>query len=156
MKPTLHAVFAHPDHIAVSRYTTQAFDLAGSSTDFPEAGLPWQPKRLFYNAIPPSFFVEMRRQMQALGMDTSQFDGFDLRRHGLSDDQITTRIDVAQFADAQWNALRCHGTQFGEDNLLHRLPEEELRQMMAREYFAQARPDATNGSQKSDESLLDL
>ncbi len=50
--------YGHPDHIAISRYTTQACSLASSSTDFPEAGPPWQPMRLFYNAIPSSFFVK--------------------------------------------------------------------------------------------------
>ena len=100
--------YGHPDHIAISRYTTQTCSLASSSTAFPEACPPWQPMCLFYNAIPQSFFLKMRKKMQALRMDTSQLDGFDPQRNGFNDDQIKTRIDVTRFVDAKWNALQCH------------------------------------------------
>jgi LmbE family N-acetylglucosaminyl deacetylase len=143
--------YGHPDHIAISRYTTQACSQASSSTDFPEAGPPWQPNRLFYNAIPSSFFVEMRKKMQALRMDTSQLDGFDPQRHGFSDDQIKTRIDVTRFVEVKWNALQCHQTQFGPDNLLRLLPEVDLRQMISFEYFALASPTSENGLQEMDD-----
>jgi LmbE family N-acetylglucosaminyl deacetylase len=143
--------YGHPDHIAISRYTTQACSQASSSTDFPEAGPPWQPMRLFYNTIPASFFVEMRRKMQALKMDTSQLDGFNPQHNSFDDDQIKARIDVTQFVEAKWNALQCHQTQFGPDNLLRLLPEVDLRQMISFEYFALANPIPENGSQEMDD-----
>lgn len=145
--------YGHPDHIAVSRYTTAAFDLAGNPQAFPEAGPAWQPQRLFYTAIPRSFFLQMRDRMRALGLDTPEFDHFDVERRSFSDDQITAIVDVSAQVDAKWAALRCHRTQFGPDNLFRRLPEELMRQMMAHEYFAQARPTPPDGAPKSDDLL---
>ncbi len=132
--------YGHPDHIAVSRHTTAAFDLAGNPDEFPETGPTWQPQRLFYTAIPRSLFIEMRQRLQALGLDTSQFGNFDPERRGFSDDQITHRVDVSAQLDVKWAALHCHRTQFGPDNLLRRVPEAIWRELMAREHFAQARP----------------
>ena len=132
--------YGHPDHIAVSRYTSAAFDLAGDPGEFPEAGSAWQPQRLFYNVFPRSFLIKMRDRMRALGLDTSDFDRFDAEPIGYRDEQITAAVVVSAQVDAKWAALHCHRTQFGPNNLFRRLPEAEMRAMISREYFAQARP----------------
>jgi len=103
--------YGHPDHIAVNRYTTAAFDLAGDPGEFPEAGPAWQPQRLFYNVFPRSFLIEMRDRMRALGLDTSDYDRFDAEPIGYHDEQITAAVDVSARVDAKWAALHCHRTQ---------------------------------------------
>lgn len=148
--------YGHPDHIAVSRYTTVAFDVAGDPGKFPEAGPAWQPQRLFYNAFPRSVFLEMRGRMRALGLDTSEFDRFDAEQLGYRDEQITAVVNVSAQADAKWAALHCHRTQFGANNLFRRLPEAEIRAMMSREYFVQARPAPANGAREPSDLFAGL
>ncbi len=76
--------YGHPDHIAIHRHTVAAFHAAGDGQYRPELGQSWQASRLFYTAIPRSFFIEMRQQLEALGEDTSEFDRFDDPADGLA------------------------------------------------------------------------
>jgi LmbE family N-acetylglucosaminyl deacetylase len=142
--------YGHPDHIAIHQHSVSAFHLAadpGYSTG--DAGeQPWQASRLFYTAIPRSFFQEMRDELQAAGEDVEQFASFEER--GWPDDQVTVTLDVSATVDDKWQALNCHRTQFGPKNLFRRLPEPIVKQMMSREFFALAWPDSPPGLKMAD------
>jgi N-acetyl-1-D-myo-inositol-2-amino-2-deoxy-alpha-D-glucopyranoside deacetylase len=134
--------YGHPDHIAIHRHTVNAFHAAGNAGQYPELGTPHTPRRLYYTAIPRSFFRRMISEMQALGLDTTEFQHFaDGGGGGWPDEQVTAVIDVSATVDAKWQALHCHRTQFGPGNLFRRLPESTVREMMSREHFAQAWPE---------------
>ena len=60
--------YGHPDHIAIHKHTVAAFHAAADPA-YHAPGGPWQAARLFYTAIPRSFFLEMRRQLQEAGED---------------------------------------------------------------------------------------
>ena len=137
--------YGHPDHIAISRYTSAAFEAAGDQTRFPEAGPAFHPKRLYYTAIPKTFFTKMRAYMEERGLDTTVLDQI-LLIPSFNDDLITTVVDVAAYNDAKWNAINAHRTQFGPDNLFRTLPEDLVRELMSREYFTQAYPPANDGN----------
>jgi LmbE family N-acetylglucosaminyl deacetylase len=87
----------------------------------------------------------MRQQLKDLGEDTSEFDAFEENGSGWPDDQINVIMDVSSTVDAKWEALNCHRTQFGPGNLFRRLPEEQVKAMMSKEYFAQAWPAPSPG-----------
>lgn len=133
--------YGHPDHIAIHRHTVAAFQAAADPTRYPELGPGWQAERLFYNAIPRSFFMEVRAELSALGEDLSEFDLFNEADAGWPDDQVNVVIDVSATVDAKWAALHCHRTQFGPENLFRRLPEGRVKRLMSREYFALAWPE---------------
>lgn len=137
--------YGHPDHIAIHRHTVAAFHAASQAQFHPELGRPWQASRLFYTAIPRSFFTEMRRQLEELGEDTSDFDRFDDPSMGWPDDQVHVRLDVANTVDSKWEALNCHRTQFGPGNLFRRLPQERVKALMSVEHFALAWPEPEPG-----------
>jgi N-acetyl-1-D-myo-inositol-2-amino-2-deoxy-alpha-D-glucopyranoside deacetylase len=139
--------YGHPDHIAIHRHTVAAFHAAADTQYQPELGRPWQASRLFYTAIPRSFFVEMRQQLEALGEDTSDFDSFDDSTMGWPDDQVHVRLDVASTVGSKWDALNCHRTQFGPGNLFRRLPDAQVKALMSVEYFALAWPQPLPGLQ---------
>ena len=139
--------YGHPDHIAAHRHTLAAFHAAADPSSYPEQGEAWQASRLFYTAIPRSFFVEMRDRLVAAGVDTSEFDRFEEDGIGWPDDQVSVMVDVAGEIEAKWAALNCHRTQFGPNNLFRRLSDEEIKQMLGREYFALAWPDPDPGLQ---------
>ena len=137
--------YGHPDHIAVHRHTVAAFHASGDPAHYPDQGVVWQPERLFYAAIPRSFFHEMRDRLDAMGVDTSEFARFEEAGVGWPDDQIHVALDVTDTIEAKWAALECHRTQFGPNNLFRRLPEAEVKRMISREHFALAWPEPEPG-----------
>jgi len=153
--------YGHPDHIAAHHHTVAAFHAAGDPARYSDQGSPlrpaprhgsgqvsvqaWQPARLFYTAIPRSFFPEMRDRLDAMGADTSEFARFEESGAGWPDDQVHVTLDVSGTIEAKWAALQCHRTQFGPDNFFRRLPENMLKEMMSREHFALAWPEPAPG-----------
>ncbi len=143
--------YGHPDHIAIHRHTVAAFHAAADPACYPEQGSPWQPARLFYTAFPRSFFLKMLQQMKALGMDTSDFTRWEERGAvGWPDEQVHVILDVARHIEAKWEALNCHRTQFGPNNLFRRVPEAIIKELMSREYYALAWPEPAPGLQLHD------
>ena len=115
-----------------------------------ELGEAWHTDRLIYTAIPKSFFVDMRSRLRALGEDTSDLDRFDVAGNVWPDDQVDVEVDVSDVVDRKWSALQCHQTQFGPDNLFRRLPDEDAKALMSREYFAIAWPEISREEPGSD------
>lgn len=137
--------YGHPDHIAIHNHTVNAFHIAADPNQFPHCGPAWQTGRLFYSVIPRSFFLDMRSQMMELGIDTSDLDRFDDLIVGWPDEKINVWMDVASTVEYKWEALNCHRTQFGTGNLFRRLPENQVKQLMATEYFSLAWPEPQPG-----------
>lgn len=141
--------YGHPDHIAISRHTAAAFVAAGDPKRFPERGAAWQPSRLFYTAIPRSFFIEMRDRLQEMGIDTSDFARFEEAGAGWPDEKINVTMDISEFIEAKWTALHCHRTQLSPDNLFFKVPEQVVKQGFSRESFALAIPEPRQGERLS-------
>jgi LmbE family N-acetylglucosaminyl deacetylase len=142
--------YGHPDHIAIHRHTVKAFHAAADPAYFPQLGSPWQAQRLYYTAIPRSFFIEMRAHMVRRGEDTHEFDSFEQQGFGWPDEQVTVVMDVSSTVEEKWTGLECHRTQFGPGNLFRRLPEAEVKQLMSREHFALAWPAPAPGTRLPD------
>jgi len=142
--------YGHPDHIAIHKHTVAAFHLAADPAYRAANALeqPWQASRLFYTALPRSFFLEMRDQLLAAGEDVEQFSSFEER--GWPDEQVTVTLDVSATVDDKWLALNCHRTQFGPKNLFRRLPEPTVKRLMSREHFALAWPVPPPGFKMAD------
>jgi LmbE family N-acetylglucosaminyl deacetylase len=142
--------YGHPDHIAIHQHTVTAFHASADPQQYPELGSAWQADRLFYTAIPRSFFIQMRDELEKLGEDISDFEIFDAEEIGWPDDQVNVTIDVASTVDSKWDSMECHRTQFGPGNLFRRLPDEMAKQLMSQEHFALAWPEPEPGMQMSD------
>ncbi len=142
--------YGHPDHIAIHRHTVAAFHAAADPARYPELGPAWQASRLFYTAIPRSFFRGMRDEMAAIGLDPGVLNGFDLENRGWPDELVHAAIDVSATVDAKWAALECHRTQFGPANLFRRLPEPLVKRGMSVEHFALAWPEPAPGLRLAD------
>lgn len=145
-----HGGYGHPDHIAIHRHTLAAYAAAADPNYRLDLGQAWQTARLFYPIVPRFLFQEMKQRMIAHGLDVSFFDDFEERRQpGWPDDQIHLTLDVSAYAAVKWAAFLCHRTQFGQDSLFRRLPEDEMHALFQREYFALARPEPEPGLQLS-------
>ena len=134
--------YGHPDHIAIHKHTVAAFHAAADPDCCPEQGPAWQAARLFYTAIPRSFFCRMAEEMKALGSDESEYARLEEEGgRAWPDEEVTAVIDVSGTVEAKWSALHCHRTQFGPGNLFRGLPEAIVKDLMSRESFAQAWPE---------------
>ncbi len=126
--------YGHPDHQAVYRLATAAYQRLGDATAYPTAGQPWQPQRLFYAVLPVSKFQLMADYAQANDLtDTGEFEPVDIQLE--SEARITHVIDVQDLLTTKKKAMWSHQTQFGEDNWFRKLPPDIVQQIWGQEHF---------------------
>ncbi len=118
--------YPHPDHVRCHEVSVAAFAAAGDPEQFPDAGEPWQPLKLYFHH---SF---NRPRMQALHEE--------LVGHGLEspwaerlekwkpepdwDARITTKVPCAEFFGVRDQALLAHATQIDPDGHWFAVPRE--------------------------------
>jgi LmbE family N-acetylglucosaminyl deacetylase len=136
--------YGHPDHMAISRHATAAFFAACDPARFPEAGLAYQPRKLYHTALPRQMFRDMLSRMRAAGLALEK-DVASLENRGMPDERVTTVIDVSGVIDAKMAAFRCHRTQLGQGSFFSRVPAGIMRAVMSREYLACVSPAAAEG-----------
>jgi len=136
--------YGHPDHIVVNRHTVAAFHAAADPERFPDRGEPWQPERLFYPILPASLLHDIKERVAAHGGDTSGYDELIEGREQSDEwegDQVHAIVDVSAHVDQKWRAWHCHQTQFGPNSRFRRLPDDEMKELLSREYFTLAYPE---------------
>ncbi|HLX56024.1 MAG TPA: PIG-L family deacetylase [Ktedonobacteraceae bacterium] len=115
--------YGHPDHIAISQFTTAAI-IEAASPDSP------YHRDLALHRVAKLYYMAPTRDL----LDVYQFvfgdlvmhiDGGERRGAGWPDWQITTQIDTWSTWRTVWKAVRCHQTQLPAYHLLERLPEEK-------------------------------
>ncbi len=139
-------IYGHPDHIAVSRYTTQAFDLAGDPMAYPSAEDPWGPQRLYYCAFPMPWFARVQERMRSLNLDRSGIERLSAQIKDNAEKvaaQITHEIDVSAYIEAKVESLACHRTQLTPHAPFYHMLNPGMADLLAQEYFIQARPEET-------------
>lgn len=142
-------IYGHPDHVAISRFATEAYRRASSE--------PGGPRALFHQALSRSSIEEMRRLMEAAvaaGEPVPEPSADDLRqqeaivRLSRPDEDISTIVDVRAVLDRKIAALACHesqmrGRSWDEDPAL-------VEQTMGRETFVRVDPPAAPGTHEED------
>ncbi|HEY2916963.1 MAG TPA: PIG-L family deacetylase [Candidatus Limnocylindrales bacterium] len=153
--------YGHPDHIRTHDTAVRAFARAGDPAWYPQqlapehggsgpaeadGGLaPWQPKKLYEQAIPASVRNAMRDRLEAVGETSPWSEPKDATPEDLAkwreamakmlvpDELITTWIDVSDVVDRKWAAIRKHVTQMSADNFFLRFGEEGWREFWSKE-----------------------
>lgn len=101
-------VYGHYDHLAVHRWATAAVQLAADATRWPELGLPHGVTKFYHRAMPQE---QVARIEQISGRSYIPMDGIPFSFLGYPLEEITTIIDVSEYADIKLNAIRCHASQ---------------------------------------------
>ncbi len=115
--------YGHPDHIAISQFTTAAIIEAASTDSLYYRDLaPHSVAKLYYMA-PTENLLDVYQFV--FGDLVMHIDGVERRGAGWPDWQITTRIDTWAYWRTVWKAVCCHRTQLPAYHLLERLPEEQ-------------------------------
>ena len=109
--------YIHPDHIATHNATVKAFYAAGDSSQYPEAGPAFQPRKLYFGVRPFGFMRLMIKLMPLFGQDPHHFG-----RNG--DIDLTERMKVEypvhaviragkEAREIRARAVACHASQLG-------------------------------------------
>lgn len=114
--------YGHPDHIAISQFTTAAL-VAAADSSYPDAEtLPsHRVSKLYYRV---STHQEQAAYQAAFGDLVMQIDGQLRRATAWEDWAITTRLDTAAYWEQVWQAITCHRSQLPTHEALQTLPDE--------------------------------
>lgn len=106
--------YPHPDHIQCHRISKHAWDVAGDPAAYPEAGEPWEIKKLYYDAIFNSDrFAALLAGAEAAdpeSADSIQLRAIVARMRGRGAD-YTTQVEVADYLEQRDHALLAHTSQ---------------------------------------------
>ncbi len=155
--------YGHPDHIRTHDVAVRAFPRAGDPAWYPEqlapdhggngpseadGGVaPWAPAKLYETAMPASVRTAMQEAMEKQGRPAffsppedatpAQLAEFEARiaRMLIPDESITTWIDVGDFIDLKWNALRKHVTQMSDEMPFFAAGIDGWREFWSREAY---------------------
>jgi LmbE family N-acetylglucosaminyl deacetylase len=136
--------YGHPDHIAIHKHTVSAFEAAGDAAAFPESGPAWQPARLYWGAFTMKRFARMWMEMEKRGLLP---DGIEPERRerfekamAEPDPPVTHVVDVSSVVDRKRRAATMHRSQFGENSMMARIPDDLRATFYGEERFLLARP----------------
>lgn len=137
--------YGHPDHIAIHKHTVTAFEVAGDPTQYPESGAPWAPDHLFWGAFTMKRFAGMFLELEKRGLMP---EGIDQERRARfeqalqqPDPPVSHLVDVRDFVDSKRRAAGMHRSQFGENSMMARIPDDLRELFYGEERFLRARPE---------------
>ncbi|WP_106396872.1 PIG-L family deacetylase [Actinocorallia populi] len=131
--------YGHPDHIQAHRIAVAATEKTGI------------PDKLYYTAVPQSGLQVMFDYLKSSGL-AEEWGMTEPMDFGVSDDVITTTVDVEQYAEAKVKALQAHASQ-SDSIFLLMLPEDAKPLVFGSESFIRVRGD---GPDKEDDLFAGL
>jgi LmbE family N-acetylglucosaminyl deacetylase len=128
--------YGHPDHIAISQFTTAAI-VAAADASFapaPPGGAPAHAvSKLYFMAWPQSTWSAYT---EAIGRLTSTVDGMERFAVPWPDWAVTTAIDTRAHWETAWRAVSCHESQVaGYEQLKHLSPQGHEALWGAQSYY---------------------
>jgi mycothiol S-conjugate amidase len=102
-------LYPHPDHLRVHDVSIAAFDSAADPAAYAELGEPWRVSKLYYSVFPVHKLQRLHQELKSMGEESPFPDSIDDLPH--NDELITTRVDIAEFANVSRDALLAHKTQ---------------------------------------------
>ena len=145
-------LYGHPDHIAISQFTTSAVVCAADARYAPARGLePHRVSKLYYRAATREW---LEHYMPVFGEFLMHIDGQERRGQPWTEWAITTRLDTRAYWPDVWRAVRCHQTQIPAEQMLQHLSEaDHLRLWGTQEYYRAY--SLVNGGRRADNDLFE-
>jgi mycothiol S-conjugate amidase len=152
--------YGHPDHIAIHKHTVAAFEAAGDPAAYPEAGTAWQPRRLYWGAFTMKRFASVFLELEKRGLlpepiEAERKERF-LKAMEEPDPPISLVHDTRDLVELKRAAAGMHRSQFGENSIFARIPEEFRDKFYGEERFFRARPGEHDGPPERLEDLRHL
>jgi LmbE family N-acetylglucosaminyl deacetylase len=147
--------YGHPDHIAISQFTSAAVALAGYGGHQREADCPPHMVSKLYHAMQRPEVVDA---LNSLGIEAVMtINGVTRTFVCYEDWMITTRVDASAYWRDAWEATLCHQSQqamFGND--LSRLTDEIQARLWGHPCFYRVYSLVNNGCEMEDDIFAGL
>jgi LmbE family N-acetylglucosaminyl deacetylase len=134
--------YGHPDHIAISQFTTAAILAAADAHVV---------SKLYYLAWPKPTWDAYQASVKAMSVTV---DGVERNAIPWPDWGITTAIDTTDVWTTVWRAVSCHESQLGTYQRLRDLPPEHHRAIWGSQSFYRAF-SLVNGGRARETDLFD-
>jgi LmbE family N-acetylglucosaminyl deacetylase len=149
--------YGHPDHIAISQFTTAAIVCAsdaGYDTRHGSTGDRASTHRVakFYNLAWRN--AKWEAYQAAFRKLTSMVDGVARQANPWPDWAVTTEVDTSNYWSVVWEAVCCHQTQMSMYERLGKLSEEQQRELWGSQEFYRVH-SAVNGGRKLENDLFE-
>lgn len=122
--------YGHPDHIQTHRITMAAIETTGVDA------------KVYWGTFPKSKFEDFDKAMRELGLHDwdEELPGEDggAPDIGLPDDEITTWVDITDYAEQKFGSLGAHASQ-SENIVFLQLGLEKFAELMGTETFVRVR-----------------
>lgn len=135
--------YGHPDHIKLHNATVEAFRAAADPAQYPAAGAPWTPQRLYFTAFTPGLLKLLVRLMPLVGRNPRKFGrngDIDLLQVVSWETPVHVRVDVRSHLATKEAASACHASQRGPQQSLRGIPRFIMQRLMGFETFQQGFP----------------
>jgi LmbE family N-acetylglucosaminyl deacetylase len=144
--------YGHPDHIAISQFTTAAM-VAAADVGFAAEGAapPHSVSKLYYLAWPESTWGAYQSAIRTLA---ATVDGIERHATPWHEWAITTVIDTSDMWPTVWRAVSCHESQLAAYERLKDLTAEHRRTLWGRQSFYRAF-SAVNGGRTRETDLFE-
>lgn len=133
-----HEFYPHPDHLRIHDISLLVFDAAADPERFPDAGEPWEIKKLF---SPQIFPMKKVRLLDAAMRERTGESPYAEWIERLADRQAPertepmTRIDVTGYIEQGRDALRAHRTQIDPESRWFQVPTSLVEEIYPWEDF---------------------
>src|SRR5438105_11178008 len=131
---TSDGTYGHPDHVKAHHTTVAALDVLD--------GEGWAPAKFYLSAVPRGFMQEMLRMAQEAGMEMPETG---MRILGIPDEEITTSVDVREFAERKRQAFGAHVSQNDPNSPFQTMAGQIYEVAFGTEHFVLARGDLGEG-----------
>ena len=145
-------LYGHPDHIAISQFTTSAI-LCAADQQYPHVKdlAPHRVLKLYYRVASELW---LNRYIPFFGDLVMQIDGQERRARPWTNWTITTRVDASAYWLEAWRAVLCHQTQVQHPDRLQELSEMKHRYLWGtQEYYRVF--SLVNGGRKEEHDLFE-
>jgi LmbE family N-acetylglucosaminyl deacetylase len=144
-------IYGHPDHIAISQFTTAAMVSAAMANGIDaQYGSPHQVAKLYYFAESQTAYELYEEVFGDLVMT---IDGKERRSMPWQDWAITTEVDTAVYWKQVWSAITCHQSQLPNFEALQNLPSAKQKKLWRHQTFYRAY-SLVNGGRKVETDLF--
>ncbi|WP_298175543.1 mycothiol conjugate amidase Mca [Saccharomonospora sp.] len=130
--------YPHPDHIRCHEVSMAAWDAVSDPQQYPDAGEPWQPLKLYYvHGFSRAKYEAFHEALTSRGLPSPYEEWlkrWDPNRPDVME-RVTTRVPCSDHFEARDDALRAHATQIDPNSRWFAVPLDVQREVWPTEEY---------------------
>ncbi|MFF0817392.1 mycothiol conjugate amidase Mca [Rhodococcus sp. NPDC003318] len=145
--------YPHPDHIRCHEVSMAAFEAAGDPERFPDAGPPWEVKKLYYShGFIRKRLLQFQDEYNRRGEEFPMAEWLKKWKTEQGDimGRVTTQITCGDYFPQRDDALRAHATQIDPNGSFFVVPLEIQQKIWPTEEFELAKTRVTTAIPETD------